>query len=149
VPSFMRMMFGEKGSKVMLTRIVSALFHGVYPSYYCFFFLSAVITNVIDMLRLVLPTFEDEVDLKGKSPFAVKSVLLYTFWCALVIITIDSCGIFFMQLDVYKVIALFHSIYWFPVVLTMIVFVIGQALTLTIGIKQSEKDKRKKKIKKK
>ena len=147
VPKFMIMLQGEKGSKVLITRIASALFHGVYPSYYFFFFCTAIITNALDTLRLILPTFEDQVEIKNNSQYTIKSILLFTFWCLMTVVPVDSVGIFFMELDYHKTIALFNSIYWFPMIICLMDLVLGQILIKTIGIKQIEKDKRAKRKK--
>eukprot|EP00483_Globobulimina_turgida_P002297 UN02299 len=130
-----------------MTRIASAVYHGVYPSYYFFFFCTAVLTNVLDSLRLVLPTFEDEVDIKKKSKYALKSMMLFVFWVLMVVVPVDSVGIFFMELNIWKVIDLFNSIYWFPFVIALVDFIVGRVLLATVGIKQSEKDKRAKRKK--
>jgi len=143
VPPLLKMLGGgEKGGKVLITRIASALFHGVYPCYYLFFFGSAVLTNVIDLLRLILPTFEDEVNVHKRSPYALKSMALYAFWVVNVVATVDSVGICFMQLDLTKTYALYRAIYWFPIWWGVVLMVIGQLLLRTVGVKQIEKDKR-------
>ncbi len=142
VPGFLTVFLGEKGGKVLMTRIASACYHGVYPSYYFFFFCTAVLTNILDSLRLVLPTFEDEVEIKKKSEYALKSMLLFVFWTLMVVVPVDSIGIFFMELDIWKVIALFNSIYWFPFLIGLVDFIVARVLLATVGIKQTEKDKR-------
>merc|ERR1712154_597237 len=142
VPGFLVTLQGEKGAKVLMTRIASALFHGVYPSYYFFFFWTAVLTNILDSLRLVLPTFEDEVESKGKSKYALKSQILFIFWVLMVVVPVDSIGIFFMELDIFKVIGLFNSIYWFPMILALMDLIMAQIILRTVGMKQTEKDKR-------
>eukprot|EP01084_Bolivina_argentea_P115626 205591_1 len=147
VPKFLITLQGEKGGKILMTRIASAFYHGVYLNYYFFFFCTAIMTNILDSLRLILPTFEDQVDIKKKSQYALKSQMLFVFWVIMVVTPIDSIGIFFMELDVWKVISLFNSIYWFPFIIALIDFIIAQILLATIGIKQIEKDKRAKKYK--
>eukprot|EP00485_Elphidium_margaritaceum_P002535 CAMPEP_0202694682 /NCGR_PEP_ID=MMETSP1385-20130828/8482_1 /ASSEMBLY_ACC=CAM_ASM_000861 /TAXON_ID=933848 /ORGANISM="Elphidium margaritaceum" /LENGTH=522 /DNA_ID=CAMNT_0049350575 /DNA_START=20 /DNA_END=1588 /DNA_ORIENTATION=+ len=141
-PTWLRRLQGKKGSKVIVTRMASALWHGVYPSYYVFFFFTAVTTNVIDTLRLVLPTFEDEVDSKQQSKWALKSICLYIFWMLMVVVPTDSVGILFMELDIFKVLALFRAVYWFPFVILAFDLVLGQLLLRTIGMKPIEKAKR-------
>merc|ERR1712228_104632 len=147
VPKFLIALQGEKGAKVLITRIASALYHGVYPAYYFFFFCTAILTNILDSLRLVLPTFEDEVDIKKKSKYAFKSMALFIFWVIMVVVPVDSIGIFFMELDIFKTIDLFNSIYWFPMIIALIDLIVAQILLKSIGIKQTEKDKRAKKKK--
>ena len=142
VPKFLITLQGEKGAKVLMTRVASALFHGVYPGFYLFFSTSAIITNGIDALRLVLPTFEDEVNIKKQSPYAIKSILLYIFWMLITVIPLDSMGVSFMEYDTTKDIAMYNAVYWFPMVLTAFYFLIANILMATIGIKQTEKDKR-------
>ena len=142
VPKFLITLQGEKGAKVLMTRVASALFHGVYPGFYLFFSTSAIITNGIDALRLVLPTFEDEVNIKKQSPYAIKSILLYIFWMLITVIPLDSMGVSFMEYDITKDIAMYNAVYWFPMVLTAFYFLIANILMATIGIKQTEKDKR-------
>eukprot|EP00486_Rosalina_sp_Unknown_P015426 CAMPEP_0201596158 /NCGR_PEP_ID=MMETSP0190_2-20130828/192933_1 /ASSEMBLY_ACC=CAM_ASM_000263 /TAXON_ID=37353 /ORGANISM="Rosalina sp." /LENGTH=119 /DNA_ID=CAMNT_0048056407 /DNA_START=625 /DNA_END=984 /DNA_ORIENTATION=+ len=104
-------------------------------------------TNALDTLRLILPTFEDEVQVKNKSAYSPKSILLFTFWVFMVVVPVDSIGIFFMELDIFKTIALFNSIFWFPMVIGLIDIILGQILMATIGIKQIEKEKRAKRKK--
>jgi len=129
----------SKASKVILTRIASALFHGLYPSYYCFFFCSAIVTNVIDAMRLTLPTYQRDK----------PNRFVFVCWFLITVVPIDSFGgIFFMQLDIWKGLALLKALNYFPIILTAVYFVIGQVLLRTIGIKQSEKDKRNAKKKK-
>lgn len=142
VPSFLVKLQGEKGSKVLITRIVSALFHGVYPTYYVFFFGTAVFTNIIDLMRLVLPTFEDEVNVHKRSPYALKSMALFAFWVIMTVIPIDSVGVLFMELDMRKTIPLFRSVYWFPIWWGAAQLSVAQLLLMTKGLKQTEKDKR-------
>eukprot|EP01084_Bolivina_argentea_P187511 322974_1 len=142
VPWLLHKLFGKRGAKVMITRIASALFHGVYPNYYFFFFWSAVFTNILDSLRLVLPTFEDEVEIKKEPQYAIKSVLLWLFWLVMMVWPIDAVGVSFMMLDIWEVFKLFNAIYWFPMFIIAFDLVVLQVLLRTRGIKQTEKDKR-------
>eukprot|EP00483_Globobulimina_turgida_P005553 UN05563 len=69
-------------------------------------------------------------------------MLLFVFWTLMVVVPVDSIGIFFMELDIWKVIALFNSIYWFPFLIGLVDFIVARVLLATVGIKQTEKDKR-------
>ena len=142
VPQFLVNLQGAKGAKVLITRITSALFHGVYPSYYLFFFGTAVFTNITDLLRLVLPTFEDEVNLRKRSPYALRSMLLFAFWVIMVVVPIDSVGVAFIELDLNKTYALYRSVYWFPIWWGAAQIAVAQLLMVTVGMKPHEKEKR-------
>merc|ERR1712129_54142 len=98
--------------------------------------------NVIDALRTVLPTYEDEQDKNALRAWAV-----WCFWVAMVVLAIDGAGIFFMELDITKTVKLFQSMYWFPMLFAAAQMAVAQILLRTVGMTQSEKDKRAKRKK--
>lgn len=87
-----------KSLRVPATRVVAAIFHGVYPGYYIFFMLSVLVHLVIDKIYDTIP----------------KTKKVKRIWPIFVIFV---CGFHFhwiLNMNVYQVYQLMHNIYWMP-----------------------------------
>jgi len=119
----------EYNAKLLITRITSALFHGLYPGYYVFFAYTAVATNMVELFRNMLPTREDYINNENnKSKNNIMLFVTTIFWPLFVNLTVDTSGYFFIMLDIKEAIQFYISIYWFPFVFTSIGLMVGFAL---------------------
>lgn len=92
-PKFLQKSMGDFGSKVLITRLTSAFYHGIYPGYYVFFFYSKFCTDMLTLLRSILPTYED---FDEKDKFTFSAIMCYAFWTFMTVINLDSMGTFFL-----------------------------------------------------
>eukprot|EP01084_Bolivina_argentea_P156851 273331_1 len=135
-PYWMKAIFGSKLSKILMTRVCAAMFHGIYPGYYVFFMMTFLVNISIDALRSVLPTYES---LENKT--SVFAILVHLFWSMLFAMNVGLGFQWFGNLNVWEVIELMNSIYWFQPLQLFVIWIIAMGLKFCIGKKGKMKGK--------
>eukprot|EP00475_Leptophrys_vorax_P033743 TRINITY_DN5353_c0_g1_i3.p1 TRINITY_DN5353_c0_g1~~TRINITY_DN5353_c0_g1_i3.p1 ORF type:complete len:377 (+),score=83.16 TRINITY_DN5353_c0_g1_i3:11-1141(+) len=110
---------GQRSAAMLVTRLVSAVWHGFYPGYY-FFFVSILFTNLADD---VVTRMYSVLNIE-KQPFIVRALFDWLFWC-FTNFTASMYGLGFILLDLKIVFAASNNIYWIGHVLAIFVIALG------------------------
>ena len=97
--------------RVIIVKLTAAVFHGVYPGYYIFFFMSFIVNLVIT------PIYKK-----------IKNTQFKPIWPLCVIFI---CGFHFhwiLNMNVYQIYQLMNNIYWIPIHLLIVLYIIGKLL---------------------
>ena len=122
----MEKLFGNKGSKVLITRLTSAIWHGVYPGYYIFFIMTFVMTMTIDALRDILPTYDR---LENKK--TIYAYGIYIFWVLLIDFMAGLAVHWLAHLDTLKVAHMMAGVHWMPVLIFFVLIIVAKGIKLS------------------
>ena len=132
---------GNWGSKILVTRVTAAIFHGVYMGYYIFFLISYVFTISIDSLRKVLPTYEKIQENEKIPDTSIFAYIVYVSWGVVLNLNAGLVAHWALNLNTREVIKLMSSVYWIPVWINFVMLIISKVMKLCV---EKEEEKRKK-----
>ncbi|ETN99254.1 hypothetical protein RFI_38227 [Reticulomyxa filosa] len=150
-PKVLTKLFGGKtATNLMLVRMIGALWHGVYPGIYLFYFFTFFVSIMVDTYQSFLPTYHD-FEHKGVRAwlwrifwtvftfFPVYTVLpffMVIFFCFFFFfICLSLSQTFLFHLDTPKLITVVNSIYWWFIPVIPLMNVVGNAMKKIVGAK--------------